>query len=71
MESHCDGEVWGLDVNFNNRGLITTAGDDNMVRTWDINSKKCVDSSILDQIKGNERKSGYGASTLASTSPNQ
>ena len=71
MESHCDGEVWGLDVNLANRGYITTAGDDNMVRTWDIMSKKCVDSSILDPNKGQVRRAGYGASTLAATSPNQ
>lgn len=71
MESHCDGEVWGLDINFNTPNLITTAGDDNKVRTWDVVQRKCVGSATLDPKKGAERKAGYGASTLASTSPNQ
>jgi len=71
MESHCDGEVWGLDINFSNPNLITSAGDDNKVRTWDITQRKCVGSATLDANKGPERKAGYGASTLASTSPNQ
>ena len=70
MESHCDGEVWGLDINNNSGNFITTAGDDNVVRTWNIAQRKCIASSVLAETPGAERKSGYGASTLAATTPN-
>mmetsp|Transcript_5014 Transcript_5014/g.7563 ORF Transcript_5014/g.7563 Transcript_5014/m.7563 type:complete len:745 (+) Transcript_5014:32-2266(+) len=70
MQSHADGEVWGLAVDKSDN-IIVTVGDDNYVKVWDVKQRKCVKSAILDPNKGEERKAGYGASTLASTSPNQ
>lgn len=71
MESHSDGEVWGLSLNAQDPTQVVTSGDDNKVKVWDSRNRRCVKSGILEQEKGPERKAGYGASTLASTSPNQ
>lgn len=46
MESHCDGEVWGLDVT--TPGVVVTTGDDNSVRSWDIAARKCKGKGTLD-----------------------
>jgi hypothetical protein len=32
MASHCDGEVWGLDIS---SGMVVTSGDDNQIIVWD------------------------------------
>lgn len=47
MQSHSDGEVWGLDVNPSNANVICTSGDDNKVKTWDINARKCKATGTL------------------------
>lgn len=39
MQSHNDGEVWGLDMDAD---FIYTSGDDNQVKKWDPNSRTCV-----------------------------
>jgi microtubule-associated protein-like 6 len=71
MESHSDGEVWGLAVHPTQNNIVVTTGDDNKVRSWDFKARRCVGSGTLDNAAGQERKAGYGASTLASTTPNQ
>lgn len=71
MQSHCDGEVWGLAVNPSNPDIVITTGDDNTIRAWNIRERKCVGSGPIDPQKGQERRPGYGASTLATTTPNQ
>lgn len=71
MESHADGEVWGLAIDPMSPNQIVTTGDDNKIRVWDINQRKCVSSGTLDPQKGQERRAGQGASTLAHTTPNQ
>ena len=70
MESHNDGEVWGLIVDSNNH-LIVSTGDDNQVKVWNAQQRKCVGTGTLDRVKGEVRKAGYGASTLATTGCNQ
>mmetsp|Transcript_25746 Transcript_25746/g.4328 ORF Transcript_25746/g.4328 Transcript_25746/m.4328 type:complete len:158 (+) Transcript_25746:1027-1500(+) len=42
MESHCDGEVWGLAVNPANPDIVVTTGDDNYIRAWNIRERKCI-----------------------------
>lgn len=39
--SHCDGEVWGLEVN-NERGTFYTSGDDNQFMEFDIGARRVV-----------------------------
>lgn len=42
MESHNDGEVWGLTMNDEN---VITSGDDNQVKMWNPFERKCVDTA--------------------------
>lgn len=70
MESHSDGEVWGLAVDYTNNYVLTT-GDDNAIKVWCPTNKKCIGRGTIDKEKGEERKAGYGASTMARTPPNQ
>jgi WD40 repeat protein len=35
MESHSDGELWGLDVVANNPNFFVTSADDNKLKVWD------------------------------------
>lgn len=71
MESHCDGEVWGLDVGHRGQSFVITSGDDNQVKVWDPANRKCVKTAILEATPGPKRRPGEGASTLANNSPNQ
>jgi WD40 repeat protein len=70
MESHNDGEVWGMAVDSAN-GLVVTTGDDNQIKVWNISQRKCVGTGTLDRTKGAMRKAGFGASTMATTGVNQ
>jgi WD40 repeat protein len=40
MESHSDGEVWGLAIP--NGDLVLTTGDDNQVKAWSVSARKCT-----------------------------
>ncbi|CAG9313094.1 unnamed protein product [Blepharisma stoltei] len=71
MESHSDGEIWGVANDPSNNNVIVTVGDDNKVKAWDTAQRKCISSGTLDNARGVERKAGAGASTLATTTPNQ
>ena len=71
MESHSDGEVWGLAMSYSEENLFLTVGDDNTIKIWDMVQRKCVGSKILEPVPGPQRKPGMGASTMASNSPNQ
>jgi len=46
MQSHNDGEVWGLDLA---QDMVFTTGDDNQVKKWDPNSRKCVETSKVNE----------------------
>lgn len=39
MESHSEGEVWGLGIADDNH--IVTSGDDNKIKVWNISTRKC------------------------------
>ena len=71
MESHCDGEVWGLDVSPAGDNLIATSGDDNQIKVWDTYRRTCAASSVLELRPSIKRRPGEGASTLAASTPNQ
>jgi WD40 repeat protein len=70
MESHSDGEVWGLDISKENPNLFVSSGDDNKVKVWDAVQHKCIATAELETKPGAKRKAGSGASTLANTAPN-
>lgn len=44
MQSHNDGEVWGLALDDSS---VYTSGDDNQVKKWDPFTRKCVDTAIV------------------------
>jgi hypothetical protein len=44
MRSHCDGEVWGLDILGDS---IYTTGDDNEMFEWSMSNHKCVKATPL------------------------
>ena len=69
MRSHCDGEVWGLDVHPTSPNLIISTGDDNKTMLWDVNDRRCLRTGILDRNAGPKRTKGYGTSS-ARTTPN-
>ena len=46
MQSHNDGEVWGLDMD---NAFIYTSGDDNQVKKWDPNERKCVGTAMVNE----------------------
>lgn len=62
MESHSDGEVWGLSIP--NDDLVLTSGDDNQIRAWSISQRKCIGkSTVSTEARSLKRK---GASSLTS-----
>jgi WD40 repeat protein len=71
MESHCDGEVWGLAMSPAEENIFLTVGDDNHVKVWDMVHRKCLNSKVLETVPGPQRRAGQGASTMATNSPNQ
>mmetsp|Transcript_28773 Transcript_28773/g.28462 ORF Transcript_28773/g.28462 Transcript_28773/m.28462 type:complete len:257 (+) Transcript_28773:867-1637(+) len=71
MESHCDGEIWGLALSPTNVNIVVTVGDDNAIKVWNMAQRKCVKTATLEENPGPPRRPGEGASTLATNSPNQ
>ena len=69
MESHSDGEVWGLAIDPNNGHIVTTA-DDNKILSYDPKKRVCIARGTINQVAGHKPKTG-GASTLSSFPPNQ
>lgn len=61
MESHSDGEVWGLAVV--NEDLLVTSGDDNKLKTWSISQRKCIARGEI--CNEDRRVKRRGASTLS------
>jgi WD40 repeat protein len=59
MESHNDGEVWGLDIESD---FVYTTGDDNQVKKWDPASRKCVHTAKVNTASRKAKKNK--ASTL-------
>lgn len=61
MESHSDGEVWGLSVV--NNDVVVTSGDDNKIKTWSVSKRKCISKGTVSK-EARKVKRG-GASTLS------
>lgn len=59
MESHSDGEVWGLAIAGDH---VITSGDDNKIKTWNTKTRKCeATGKISDAVRKAKRG---GASSL-------
>lgn len=48
MESHSDGEVAALAVDIKNPRALVSTGEDNKVKLWDCEAKKCLATGLLD-----------------------
>lgn len=71
MTSHCDGEVWGLEVCETEGGLrLITTGDDNRVLTYNPKTHQSLVEGIVTDLQGKKvkEKKGYkgGASSMSS-----
>ena len=64
MESHSDGEVWGLSLIKDTH--VITSGDDNKLKVWDISSRRCEQTAIISSIK---RQAPLGGASSLSTLP--
>lgn len=64
MESHSDGEVWGLAPADDNH-VITTA-DDNKIKTWNIATRKCV---VTGKVSSESRKAPKGGASSLTDLP--
>lgn len=58
MESHSDGEVWGLAAAGDNH--VITTGDDNKIKAWNISTRKCESTA---QISAQDRKAPKGGAS--------
>lgn len=75
MTSHCDGEVWGLDViDIDGKGnlRIITSADDNRILAYNAVSKKALAEGKVADPPKKKAKAGYrgGASSMSSAPPN-
>lgn len=66
MQSHSAGEVWGLDMDAN---TVYTTGDDNQVKRWDPNSRRCLDTAAVSEHSRKAKKNR--ASTLSNLPASQ
>jgi hypothetical protein len=64
MESHSDGEVWGLGLA--TKDTIATTGDDNKVKTWNIVTRKPISTGI---ISNEQRKAAKGGASSLTEFP--
>jgi WD40 repeat protein len=71
MTSHCDGEVWGLDVvDIDGKGnfRMITSGDDNRVLAYNVKERKALAEGKVADPPKKKPKAGYrgGASSMSS-----
>lgn len=64
MESHSDGEVWGLAAGDDNH--VVTSGDDNKVKTWNIQTRKC---EVTGKLSSESRKAPKGGASSLTELP--
>ena len=64
MESHSDGEVWGL-ASSDDTHILTTA-DDNKIKLWNLSSRKCEATGVISTEK---RKAARGGASSLSPFP--
>jgi WD40 repeat protein len=61
MESHSDGEVWGLGLA--SKTHIVTSGDDNKVKSWNISTRKCESTGVISNESRKAPKGGASSLT--------
>jgi len=71
MESHSDGEIWGLTTHPTRPELVLSTCDDNKLKVWDMDQRRCIATGIVERQPGPARKAGFGASTHSPFPPNQ
>ena len=64
MDSHSDGEVWGLCVV--DAETVITSGDDNQIKTWSVSNRQAVSKAI---VSNEVRKVKRGGASTMSTFP--
>lgn len=64
MEGHSDGEVWGLGLAGPDH--VVTSGDDNKIKAWNINTRKCEASGT---ISSESRKAPRGGASSLTELP--
>lgn len=64
MESHSDGEVWGLAPAGDSH--VLTSGDDNKIKAWNVNSRKC---EATGKISSDTRKAPRGGASSLTELP--
>ena len=64
MESHSDGELWGLAI-VNSDNIVTSA-DDNRLKTWSVSQRKCISRGT---VCNEDRKVKRGGASTMSTFP--
>jgi WD40 repeat protein len=64
MESHSDGEVWGLAPADDTH--VVTSGDDNKIKTWNVSTRKC---EATGKISSETRKAPKGGASSLTELP--
>lgn len=67
MNSHSEGETWGLDLT--NDGKIVTTGDDNKVMVWSLEDRMLLNQDRISDKKKKTKKGG--ASTMSTFAASQ
>lgn len=67
MESHSEGEAWGLTSVGGMK--VATSGDDNKIKVWDISARSCIATGIVSDKDAKSKKGG--ASTLSDLAPSK
>ena len=61
MESHSDGEVWGLSLA--NQDTVLTSGDDNQLKAWSVSQRKCISRGTISSEVRKVRRGGASSLT--------
>lgn len=67
MNSHSDGEAWGLALTVD--GKIVSSGDDNKIMVWSIYDKRLLGQAIVSEESKKSKRGG--ASTLSTLPPSK
>jgi WD40 repeat protein len=61
MESHSDGEVWGLSIP--NDDLVLTTADDNQIKVWSTKQRKCIQRGAVSSSARSLKRRGASSLT--------